>query len=432
MAAARVVGYGKLGRSWNLNPSAGTVGCGDVDVYQALRRLAYLHPDVEWRLVGRNSGERPGVVGLPANVSNPWTDLSIPNAGDATPPEQVTAIRLLHDKLTVPLIAGCDDLVLWLGQHGTHNSEIPLLDGSGLTTPQWSFLNYARYVIDGVNAWRDVDPMSREEIWLCPDPRNYLKPRDLKWPAGPIVAQFNQERTTRHYRYGDPTDPDPDGWPDVHWYRKSHPDVGVWEAPSDYRYGALELTTIPSPVAIKADETHSGRVPFGIALNENKPGDYKNSRLNELRTWVLEHEPDTPIYGKWSARSLEVLGRDIQPIPYPELFPALRRWLCTLTTPASGSGWATAKPWECFAVGTACFFHPGYDTQDHVLRDAPAGLRDWLRVPDPDQLWKRVKHLTANPVDWQWLVRAQREHFENRFTETHGGVLEIERRLELA
>ncbi len=105
----------------------------------------------------------------------------------------------------------------------------------------------------------------------------------------------------------------------------------------------------------------------------------------------------------------------------------------TFTTPSSGSGWATTKPWQAFAVGTVCFFHPEYDTQGHIiptlkqLDDAErnqspdavhgwdvntAQLARWLRVRDAGDLAKRVRHLNEDHDAWWWLVVQQRRLYD--------------------
>jgi hypothetical protein len=78
-----------------------------------------------------------------------------------------------------------------------------------------------------------------------------------------------------------------------------------------------------------------------------------------------------------------------------------------------------------------CFFHPKYDDQNNILSDAPKELQDWLRVESPEQLKKRVDYLGQNESAWHWIIDAQRAHFEQRYEETHGGIIAIEKRLGL-
>jgi hypothetical protein len=115
-------------------------------------------------------------------------------------------------------------------------------------------------------------------------------------------------------------------------------------------------------------------------------------------------------------------GPTIEPAPADVYYDKLRSVKCTLTTPSSGSGWATTKPWQAFATGTVCFFHPEYDTQGHIIPtldqctnpEAPPidsmerNLAAWLRVENPEQLHKRVETIASSYETWLWLVRAQR------------------------
>src|SRR5690606_24452107 len=137
------------------------------------------------------------------------------------------------------------------------------------------------------------------------------------------------------------------------------------------------------------------------------------SRFTAMRDWVLPLEPDW-VHGTWSKESQEKLGRTIEPAPWEAYYPQLHSVRCTFTTPSSGSGWATTKPWEAFAAGTVCFFHPVYDDQYNILAEAPDYLYAWLRVSTPEELKVRVDHLNsrAGGSDWQALVASQRAHFD--------------------
>ncbi len=241
------IGYGKIGRSWKLDPTKGTATGGDADVARALHILSRSRPEDEFILVGNNSGENPQEAGYPSNVVNPWTKLRDDIRGlglnDKTIQEKSDALA----DITAPLFTDLAHVIMWAGQHGTSNMPIPMVDDrSTVTKPQMSFVNYGGYLLNGINRWRDQDPVGFEEIWLCPDPRNYLKARDLKWPLqNSIIAQYEQTKTTKHERFGDTTDP-------VLFRSKWDPisDNGVWLAQTRYTYDALELTALPHPERI--------------------------------------------------------------------------------------------------------------------------------------------------------------------------------------
>lgn len=431
------IGYGKIGRSWNLDPAKWSAAGGDVDVWRLLNRLARERPGDTFVLVGRNSGEDPQSVGLPPNVENPWTpELQDARrqlcAGNKSPmtPEQLARVEPGMNDLTRHMYDDLGAVMVWAGQHGTSNRRIPDVPGTKLTKPQDAFVYYAGFIINGVNRWRWSDPLAREEIWLVPDPRNYVKARDLAYPLRrPVLAQFEQKRQMKHERYGDDRDPAALGF-EAEW-EASH-----WVTQCTYAYSGLELTALPESYRDVGLPTLDldGREPFGLVMNENRR-QVSNPRITVLKNWVLPTWPDVEIYGHWSKASLKELDRDIQPCGVMEVDEVLGSWRSTFTTPASGSGWATAKAWECFAVGTVCFFHPGYDTQGHIIPTLEqvekgrvadpdlAMLARWLRVESPEQLKKRVERVATDDNDYVWLVEAQRKRLRGALTEDRIGSM---------
>jgi hypothetical protein len=415
------IGYGKVGRSWKLDPTKGTTTGGDADVARALHALALSRPQDEFILIGRNSAENPQDAGYPSNVVNPWTALNPILKEQKLDGDLQRTTKILQDA-TSDLYDDLDQIIVWAGQHGTSNFPIPSVeDRSVLTKPQVSFVNYASHIYIGINKWRSKDPTNREEIWLCPDPRNYLKARDLMWPQiSPVIGQFQFEKVTKHERYGD-TSP---------LWKDCVDDGGVWIAPSRYVYGALEMTALAHPSTTSVEMNWADRQSFGMIVNENRTGTAKD-RLGIIRNYVLGEWPNAEMFGTWTDKSKAKLGRpDIRPCPYEFLGQTLQRWRCTLTTPASGSGWATAKPWECFSYGVVCFFHPHYDSQDWILKDASSELRSWLRVDSPDTLRKRVNALDEDKDAWEWIVTEQRKYFEQKYEETQGGLAHVMGRLD--
>ncbi len=429
------IGYGKVGRSMPLSlAKCGTLG-GDVEMAAVVKTLAERNPDHTFVLVGRNDGSEPADVGLPPNVENPWIEWAPRlaaekvrrgvNHGNLSVEDHMT-LQDIYDELTLPTITGLDDMVLWAGQHGTTNAPIPgVRNPAELTKPHdWS-AHYCSYLLRGINVWRDVDPCHREEVWLNADPRNYLKMRDLKWPLRhPVLAQRTYEHNLKHERYGD-------GSGFNEWYVPDEVDVAepgmhtsqVWRSRVRVVYSRLEINGLvpgsPFGDLVSYDDTWEDRGHFGLFVNEARRYVAESkSRLAALRDWALPLEP-TWVHGTWSAESQERLGVRIEPAPWELYYPRLHSVRCTLTTPSSGSGWATTKPWEAFAAGTVCFFHPAYDDQNNVLSDAPSWLGEWLRVSTPDELRARVAHLSsrAGYTDWAFLVRAQREHFDRAVSE---------------
>jgi hypothetical protein len=449
------IGYAKLGRSMPLTlDRCGNLG-GDVEMVAVVKELALRHPEDDFFLTGRNTGERPADVGLPGNVHNPWLDWGPRlsrwlsdlrrergrDAGGLTVAEQLTIVRYL-DELTLDTFAGLDQHIIWVGQHGTSNSPIPRVDDrTRLTKPQdWS-LYYASFILRGINAWRDVDPLNREEVYLNADARNTHKMRDLKWPLRhPVLGQRNESKRLKHERYVEDNERSEREFHDYleHCKRLGGEDdreawrhyeclgfeanAAVWKSRVATSYARLEVNGLapstPFGDLISYDESWDRPGDLGLFINEARSiGVHpEKARRTILRDWVLPLSPYF-LHGTWSKESLSELGVNISPAPWSEYYPRLHSVRCTFTTPSSGSGWATAKPWEAFAAGTVCFFHPAYDDQNHILGDAPSELRRWLRVRTPTELRLRVEALARDRTMWLHLVRAQRAHFDAALAE---------------
>jgi hypothetical protein len=403
------------------------VNGGDTEMVPPVRELALRHPEDTFLLVGRNSGETATQVGLPENVVNPWTEWgwlddlkkSIRDAGlnhiNLNVDEHLK-LRAIYDRITLSTFARLDGLVLWVGQHGTSNGPNTMLsDPTKLTKPYDAFGLYSAHLLRGINAFREEDPLHKEEVLLNADPRNYLKYRDTRWPLRhPVQTQYEWAHTHKHERFGDTTSPN------EFWnlgaeqsVQSLRPDNTLWQSEARNIYTRLEVNGLqpgtPLGDMITYDDEWHGRGRFGLFVNH--AGSTK--RAHVVRDYVLPLDPDF-IHGSWTSAGLAELdadGLDIKPVPWDQYFPALRSVHSTLAVP-SNAGWATTKAWEAFAAGTVCFFHPDYDTQNHILRDAPSELREWLRVKNVDELRVRVTYLHGNRTDWRWIVREQRRHFE--------------------
>lgn len=427
------VGYGKLGRVIEIDPAKWGESGGDNEPPYLLEQLAKRNPDVEWIVVGKNSGWKP----ILPNVTNPWQEWRKEARSPAKASLQDRVDRL--DSITGPTFDTLDGMVYWLGQHGTSNSPIPKVDDrSVVTSPQVSFVEYVSFIARGINRWRNVDPLKREEVWLLPDARNYLKSRDLAWPRRhSVLCQFDWTRDEWNERYGDTRTPQEHGFA-MHHARSEG--VGErWRTTDTYMGSGLELVGIPRGFGAETpagweDRDHD----FGILINEARNYGMRPelTRLHAMEHYVRPLNPSW-VHGTWSVGSLNKLGMTINPIPYNQIFNMMQTTKCTFTTPSSGSGWATAKPWESFATGIICFMHPAYDTQDHILYPAGAPpldemhhLHKWLRVKNPEDLARKVKAVTTSRSTYEWLAKTQYDHFR-RELERQRCVTTIERRLGL-
>jgi hypothetical protein len=431
----KIIGYGKLGRSMPLTlAKCGNLG-GDVEMVAVVKRLAQRHPDDTFLLLGRNSGEIPSEIGLPTNIVNPWTEWGWSDAlkgivarsglkGVTLTSERQLRLRGIFDCLVGPTFDTLDGMVMWVGQHGTSNTPIPKVgDPSTLTKPQDWCAWYSGFMLCGINRWRDRDPWNREEVSLNADVRNRHKMRDLKWPLRhPILTQYTFTHPLKHERYGDPRPVNQLGgwrWQDY----ASDIGQGTWRSTVQNTYARLEInglypgTPFGDLISYNDDWNRPGN--FGLFINEARAIGVRPelTRRAIMKKWVLPLRPHF-IHGTWSKEALADFkpwtDYPITPAPWDQYYPKLHSVRCTLTTPSSGSGWATAKPWEAFAAGTVCFFHPAYDTQNHILADAPDRLQTWLRVSTVDDLETRITHLgsVAGRQDWLDIIEAQHSHFE--------------------
>jgi len=425
------IGYAKLGRSMPLVASEGDFS--DDEPARVLRDLAHRHPEDEFVILGFNSCDDNATARMPDNVVNPWHDgwrdsLKELRTGWKAPlgPENQMKIQDWGDANILPWFRSCDAVIIWLGQHGNTNSFIPPANGlwsDGAVKLHDEYLSYGSYCVRGVNAFRQADPLTREEIYLVADGRNHLKARDTKWPLKhPIQGQYIWSRKTKFERYGDTRSPEECGFPEAEW-DNDH----IWMADVKYEYTRLEISGIlPWEVDIRYSEEFDSRRHFGLFINEARA--YVGvSRLKAMQEYVLQLNP-VFIHGKWGKESLAVLGFDIQQAPATIYYDILRSVKCTFSTPSSGTGWATTKPWQGFGCGTVTFFHPKYDTQDNILGDAPKELRDWLRVTSPEQLKKRVEHLDTHYDDWLWIIREQKKHYDTAVAEMRH-IKKIEERI---
>lgn len=430
------VGYGKVGRSMPLTlDSCGTLG-GDIECASVVVQMARRHPEDTFVLLGRNSGEKPSDIGMPDNIINPWVEWS-PKFRELTDTSEVRGpnlfvekqfrLKTIFDGLTTDSFVNCDAHVWWIGQHGTSNSPIPFVaERDKYTKPQDWCAYYASYFFHGINAWREVDPLNREEVYLNADARNTLKCRDLRWPlVHPVLSQHNYFSTLKHERYGFR------GYDIFEHYKDFYDIIGggnggrrlgftddgeVWVSNVSNTYSRLEINALlpgtPFGDLLTFDDTWLDRKRFGLFINEaGRNGSPTHRRLLAMQEYVLPLEPNF-VHGFWSLESRDILKREIYPVPWDEYVPKLQSVRSTFTTPSSCSEWATCKPWEAFAVGTVCFFHPLYDTQNNILGDAPTELREFLRVQSPAELACKVDRMNTNPDDWKRIITMQRAHFE--------------------
>lgn len=404
------IAYGKLGRSIPLTlDDAGSHG-GDIEVVNLLNILRCDH---EVHVVSRNQSTDAQIP----NVVNHWapgmTYDDVPKFGDNQDTPQYDEFKAFLDERT-PRLPPFDAWVLWIGQHGSSVHRIPMMGSKPLrhgqtikmpntgytTRPLMSHTNYAYPLVHAVN-YHGAKP-----VWLCPDPRNLFKLRDFNSPerVGEVLAQYDDRYRGQFY---DPTEE-----------KLRAIDV-------DYRYSGIELLAVPEEptetIDWQAQLAAPPRVGFGALVNEG-PATGKSPRALLVRNWL---KPEHELFGHWSLKGEETIGRSVAPVSVLEVKKTLQRWRSTITFPASSTGWATTKPWEAFAAGTVCFAHSGYDTQDHIFgRFMPEELRKFLRVRSRDELDRKIDQLWDETV-WRHYSTLQFNYLRESRQRLKNGAAEI-------
>jgi hypothetical protein len=398
------IAYGKLGRSIPLSlEGASNVG-GDIEV---VRLLHMLRKDHEVHLISRNKNddEHP-------NMINHWKEDGISTFSDAInftrgmtrfPDDKNWLQYSSYIKQQAHKLPTFDAWFIWIGQHGTSLGFLPRIKPArlkdprleGVTRPLQSDMKYSYPVVTLLNTL-EVQP-----YWLCPDPRNVITFRDLKnHNQHPILAQYQDRRN----------------------FSATHPEHGLKRSTVAYEYSGIELLAVPKPSSWELNEYKLPSKLFGILVNEGYTNLGKNNRIELIRQWV---KGECEIYGHWSKASQDKLGRVIEHIPLKDVNTTLQRWKATMTFPATGSGWATAKPWECFKAGTICFRHPRYDSQDHIYgKHMPEELRRFLCPPTQSGFERRLNELEDDVVWYKW-ARMQREYLMASYDRLEEGTKAI-------
>ena len=467
------IGYAVLGRTMKFD--YGRHGFqGDAEKPNLLRRLALRNPDVEWVVVGHNdAGERP--LDLP-NVTNPWFGAreraaALPPRTDgfyrtpfepywtAKPAWWCSEVSGLEDEL-VELISELDGVVLHVGQHAPTQLRIPQAGNTWyetFTNPKLdgnkvydSMQAYCRYLVRGLNALGDKTLGKAPVVWLVPDPRNYLKARDVKWPTGTdcMLSQYQFRRSQRHERYGDVRAPEALGFRGIRLDRPNEAgEHELWVADHRYRHADLELMILPDDWESYEGGSFGARVPAGVATTSTKASVLGEGRRRSklVNDYLLEAFPDAAVYGKWDAASLEDVPpntvRETTPDEFESILGSLR---VTLSLPIVESGWSVAKPYQCWAANAVCFYVEQVDEQGWTLpsrREVPGtrrvgafrnvdlySVRDdwtdddlalaaWLRVQTPAEFADRARTVSENETTWRWLVDAQRDLLRRRWAD---------------
>jgi hypothetical protein len=412
------IGYGKICRSIPLtHAEASNVG-GDSEVVTLLEEFVKRGHEVHIISRTQSKAERPipGVFNhfAPRGI---FGDPPMPKWSDPGSRTKGPAFDAYTDYYTrqSSLLPEFDAIFMWLGDHGTSNHPMPGIVKATLgkyTTTRQQDAIYGWPPMAILNALGDARGVRPH--WLCPDPRNMIKFRDL-WHADqrPILAQFNTSKESSFYHERDDK---------------------IRKANLRYSYSGIELLALQRNKAVSCGPSVGHSALFGLLVNEgyNNLPDGKG-RKDLVRRWC---PPDTPIVGTWSESSVELLaghGYTVSPpVALNDVALQLSQWKATMTFPATNSGWATAKPWECFAAGTVCFRHPDYDTQGHIYRDdmnvytvQGIGLKQFLSPLTQNAFKERLEMLKNDEV-YYTAAAAQFLYLKDSWQRLDGGFIAID------
>lgn len=463
------IGYAKLGRSMALNP-AKYGPQGDPEAPQLLWRLARRNPEHEFVIIGKNDKFMP--ADAPPNVYNPHVS-DIPggityNVGSNAPEgielQQfqsgsgsgfwINPEALERDRLIAEMMLDLDAMVIHIGQHGCSHMPIPQVKSTWdmaraderkhLTHPQIMGRNYGEYLTRGLNGLEDKHDGKAPIAWICVDPRNYLKARDIKWPTGSnhILAQHTYSRETNFERWEDPRTPGELGFSD---FCRSERGGELWRAKTSYYHSGAELMILPDDWETWGPSDFEDRLPAGVASTS-----FYVPKNFERRSWLITNYllrtfPDAEVYGKYDKKSMDDVPEGVELLENTvEEFPSLmNRWRVTVSLPAVGSDWCAAKPYQAFAARTACFLLGRADAQGWILpaletyasphkklltqvadglwsirtdwTEEELHLAAWLRCESAGQFAAKAKAVASSRETWEWIVGAQRALLRKRW-----------------
>jgi hypothetical protein len=437
---------------------------GDAEAPNLLRRLAKRFPQHTFVVVGKNNGG--GNLGC-ENIVNPydtmydgvtfntWSEggrvpegatlVTYPVSGHTTgwyaKPEGVE-----RDLAIATAISQLDGMIVHMGNMGTvHSTGVPAskttwaqcdADPELFVKPFVWPMNYGGYLLKGLNLLGDRTDGKAPVVWICADPRNYMKARDLKWPTGlnGVLAQYNMKRTSQHERFRDPRSPRELGFSS--WCVPGR-NGELWTAHDQYEHADLELMILPDDWLFWGNRSFFERLPIGIATTSFKVSKPRRSEL--VRDWILKEFPDAGVWGKWDAESLadvpEGTVEENEPAQFQDI---LQMYRVTLALPVLGGGWTAAKPYQCFAARVACFMMEGLDDQGWVMpttkwfsgsKQIAPGLysarEDWteddivlaryLRVKTPQEFVERARRFSSDVGDWATVTDLQRALLRRRW-----------------
>lgn len=341
---------------------------GDNEASCTLRAMANLNPDKTFYIIGRtdygylNEAEQHDIFPY-NNVVDVWNKRSIG-------PEHYNQDYYDHVKNYLKdNNIELDYTVLMVGQVGSvtiPDKIIKVNDPNGIST----VLDMTKGYTTGITSWlNDCKP---KYVEIVNDPRYVMnQARDIFHLPEMSLGQYDYEYISNRIN--------------------SYEDQTRTPTPVKSVYAGME-TAFCLDYDYSTDINRNRNTDFMIVLNEGKPSRYKL-----LKEWILDHNKDVDIYGKWSDEIMEGDTRFKGSLKIDALQDKLQDVKFTFIIPIK-KGWVTSKYIEMIHAGVIPFLHPTYDEQKHTA------IPDFLRVKSPEQLAERIQMLKDDPAKYNHLL----------------------------
>ena len=360
------IGFAKIGKSVKFRSNRYSPIGGDNEASCTIRAVANNNPDKTFYILGRSDystltdSEKVEVFPY-GNVVDIWEGVSISH--DET---YYRHIITYLEKNNIEL----DTTIMMVGQVGTvtipgkitktrndDGKPAAVIDMTkGYTTPVATWLNESKpHYVEIVNDPRYVMNQSRDIFHL---PSISLGQYDYEYEANTIESYEDQSRSV-----------------------KKVPSV----------YAGME-TAFCMDYDYKKEVNTDRNTDFMVVLNEGKPSRYKF-----LKEWVLDHNDDVEVYGKWEHAETETDSRFKGSLHIAELQEKLKNVKFTFIIPIA-KGWVTSKYIEMVHAGVIPFLHPTYDEQHHL------NIPGFLRPKTPQELSERIKMLSENVAKYKTVL----------------------------
>ncbi len=352
------VGFARIGQLMYMQESPENFILNETEIF--FRQLVNSRPKWKWHIVTPSTGS---------------TDLkNVTQHG-----EQGLNPDMVDDKIEALV---CFVTFAWL-----MSQRIPKLNGDGLCSPLMQAKRSFGQVTRLINTLGDSSDGKAPVVWVTTDGRSIpTRARDLKWPVGEVLTQYDGLETHKMFRYGDVRTPeslgfnDVEGTPEGHWteqYRLRAVESELIMLGAEREPMVLDRPKKKGVLGMHRGERHSLLTDFGVGTSDP--------------TWELR--------GKWPN-----IDDPVQPARR-----AHEQWRSTFIIPPDrGNPWPSAKPWEAYAAGTPVLVHPEYDKQGHIPLYDP----EWQTVRDAADLKQKSDLLMSDDGMFERIATWQRETFD--------------------